>query len=109
MKKTWLIMLAMVIGMTAISFLTVNAAQAGWDGKVSGIVVDEKEEPLIGVSVLVKGTSNGTATDLDGKFTLTGVPEGAIIEFRCLGYYKMKQKAAKNMKVVMKENPDSVE
>ena len=107
MKKTWLIMLAMVIGMTAISFLTVNAAQAGWDGKVSGIVVDEKEEPLIGVQI--ENSSVATATDLDGKFTLTGVPEGAIIEFRCLGYYKMEQKAAKNMKVVMKENPDSVE
>ena len=37
---------------------------------VNGLVTDFSGEPLIGVSILVKGTSNGTVTDLDGKFSL---------------------------------------
>ena len=52
---------------------------------VSGIVKDTKGEPLIGVSVLVKGTTNGTVTDLDGKFTLK-VSAGDILEFSYIGY-----------------------
>ena len=47
---------------------------------VSGTVKDTKGEPLIGVSVLVKGTTNGTVTDLDGKFTLK-VSAGDILQF----------------------------
>ena len=35
---------------------------------VTGVVVDEKDEPIIGANVTVKGTSKGTITDLDGKF-----------------------------------------
>ena len=42
------------------------------NGKVSGTVIDESG-PVIGASVLVKGTNNGTITDIDGKFTLDGV------------------------------------
>ena len=52
---------------------------------VSGIVKDTKGEPLIGVSVLVKGTTNGTVTDLDGKFSLK-VSTGDVLEFSYIGY-----------------------
>lgn len=52
---------------------------------VSGTVKDTKGEPLIGVSVLVKGTTNGTVTDLDGKFTLK-VSVGDVLEFSYIGY-----------------------
>lgn len=52
---------------------------------VSGIVKDTKGEPLIGVSVLVKGTTNGTVTDLDGKFSLK-VSIGDVLEFSYIGY-----------------------
>lgn len=52
---------------------------------VSGIVKDTKGEPLIGVSVLVKGTTNGTVTDLDGNFSLK-VSVGDVIEFSYIGY-----------------------
>lgn len=37
---------------------------------VNGLITDSSGEPLIGISVLVKGPSKGTVTDLDGKFTL---------------------------------------
>ena len=39
--------------------------------KITGTVVDETNQPLPGASVVVKGTTNGTSTDFDGKFTLT--------------------------------------
>lgn len=54
---------------------------------VSGTVTDESGEPLPGVAVLVKGTTNGTQTEVDGRFTLkiTGTGEGKILEFSCLG------------------------
>ena len=45
---------------------------------VSGTVVDELGEPLIGATVQQKGTSNGTSTDIDGKYTLTIAPKGTI-------------------------------
>lgn len=53
---------------------------------VSGIVVDKAGEAVIGASVLVKGTSNGTITDFDGKFTLSNVPEKGIITITYIGY-----------------------
>ena len=48
---------------------------------VSGLVLDEKNEPIIGASVLVKGTTNGTITDVDGKFILSEVPNNSTLVF----------------------------
>ena len=42
---------------------------------ISGIVLDSKKDPLIGVSVVIKGTTKGTITDFNGKFSLT-IPKG---------------------------------
>ncbi|WP_236970455.1 TonB-dependent receptor [Membranihabitans marinus] len=53
---------------------------------VSGQVVSEQGEPLIGVNVLVKGTNIGTATDFDGRFTLTGVDEQGVLLISYIGY-----------------------
>ena len=47
---------------------------------VKGKVKDVTGEPIIGASVLVKGTSNGTITNLDGDFSLSNVEEGTEIE-----------------------------
>lgn len=43
-------------------------------------------EPIIGASIVVKGTTNGTITDFDGKFTLSNVPEKGIITITYIGY-----------------------
>jgi len=53
---------------------------------VSGIVTDAANEPLIGVSVYVKGTTSGVATNLDGRYTLQQVPSNATIVYSYLGY-----------------------
>lgn len=57
----------------------------GQDKKITGTVVDFGGEPLIGVSVLQKGTSNGTVTDFDGNFQLS-VPQGETLLFSYVGY-----------------------
>ncbi|MEM9547680.1 MAG: TonB-dependent receptor [Bacteroidota bacterium] len=53
---------------------------------ISGTVTDENSEPLIGANVVVKGTTNGEITDLDGRYTIT-VPEGYnILTISYIGY-----------------------
>lgn len=46
--------------------------------KITGSVISEEDnQPVVGASVLVKGTSIGTTTDIDGKFTINNVPSSA--------------------------------
>lgn len=52
---------------------------------VTGIVTDEFG-PVLGANVLVKGTTNGVITDMDGRFTLADVPEGAVLQVSFIGY-----------------------
>ena len=46
---------------------------------ITGTIVDQSGEPVIGASIVVKGTSNGTITDIDGNYTLANVPENSTI------------------------------
>lgn len=52
---------------------------------VSGTVYDTNGEPLVGVTILVQGTSVGTVTDMDGNFTLTNVDPNATLEASYVG------------------------
>ncbi len=61
------------------------AALAQNNVTVSGTVVDENGEPILGAGVVVKGTTNGTTADLDGRFSLT-VPAGSVIQFISVGF-----------------------
>ena len=69
----------------------------------SGQVLDAQKEPLIGVSVQEKGTSNGAITDLDGNFTLN-VKQNAILIFSYVGYKSQEVKAAQQMKITLQED-----
>ena len=71
--------------------------------KVSGTVLDATGEPLIGVSVLEAGTSNGVVTDFDGNFTLT-VKQGAKLTFSYVGYLAQTLPAKEGMKVTLEED-----
>lgn len=53
---------------------------------LSGTVVDKSGEPLIGVNVSIKGTTTGTITDLDGKYTLEAPNSNAVVVFSYIGY-----------------------
>lgn len=55
-------------------------------GTCKGVVVDATGETVIGASVVVKGTTNGTITGLDGDFSLTGVKKGDVIQISFVGY-----------------------
>ena len=56
------------------------------DGACKGVVKDNIGETVIGASVVVKGTSNGTITGIDGDFTLSNVKKGDVIQISYIGY-----------------------
>lgn len=57
--------------------------------KITGTVLDEDNQPMIGVTVRVQGSNIGTTTDLDGKFTLN-VSEGSVVLLSYIGYKDYK-------------------
>ncbi|MDR2859428.1 MAG: SusC/RagA family TonB-linked outer membrane protein [Mediterranea sp.] len=74
--------------------------------QITGTVLDAlSEEPLIGVSVVVKGTPRVTVTDLNGQFAID-VPAGSILELSCIGYIKQEVNVGNqtNIKVNLQEN-----
>ena len=73
---------------------------------VSGVVVDDQNEPMIAAGVVQKGTTNGTITDLDGSFTLS-VPAGAVIEFSSVGYITQEFVATKTETINIKMLTDT--
>ena len=83
---------AMIMGTAAISMSAAplsgaSPAVSGQDEvSVSGTVTDEQGEPLIGASVLIKGTTVGSITDLDGKFSIRIPASGADLEISYIGY-----------------------
>lgn len=54
--------------------------------RVEGKVIDESGNGIIGAGVVVKGTSTGTITDIDGAFVLPSVDKGTVLQITCLGY-----------------------
>lgn len=72
---------------------------------VTGTVVDERGEAIIGASVSVKGTSTGTMTDLDGKFSIS-VKNNDVLTVSYVGYTEQKVSVAgkTDVKIVMKED-----
>ena len=90
------------------SFMLSAAAQTA----VKGLVVDESGEPLIGVTVQEKGnTSNGTATDIEGEFSIKVKSPNATLLLSYVGMASMEfpLKGQDNVKITMKENSDLLE
>ncbi|MBR4266347.1 MAG: TonB-dependent receptor [Bacteroidales bacterium] len=78
---------------------------------ITGKVVDENSQPLIGVTVAVQGTTSGTITDIDGKYTLT-IPAGQDnnqIVFSFIGYESVMTKAPESGKLDIQMNPSVTE
>ena len=73
---------------------------------VTGTVLDEYDVGLPGVSVLVKGTTTGTATDIDGKFSLNVPNDQAVLVFSFIGYAKIEQVVGNRSVVDVKMRPD---
>lgn len=78
---------------------------------VTGVVLDNLGEPIIGASVAVKGTTTGTVTDIDGRFSFQ-VPDNAVLVVSYIGY--ISQEIAVNnvqtpLNIVLKENSQELE
>ncbi len=76
--------------------------------QVSGVVKDANGEPVIGANVVEKGTTNGTITDLDGRFTLT-VAEHAILQFSYVGMQTAEYASKANMDIVLQSDFQEVD
>jgi len=92
-----------VVSGLCLTAIPVNAAPASAvapEITVSGVVKDKQGEPLIGATVLVKGTSQGTATDLDGQFTINNV-SGKTLVISYVGYQTKEVPVGKNLDIVL--------
>ena len=82
----------LMLTVTLLCYSLIGWAQSQF-GNLSGTVTDESGMPLVGVSVVIKGTNKGVATDFDGKYSLTDVPKGAVLQFSSVGYQTTDVKA----------------
>lgn len=75
---------------------------------IKGVVTDKDGEPLIGVTIMAKGSTNGAITDLDGNFTLQNVAPGQVVNLTYVGYVpaSFKVGASDNYSVSMDENSE---
>lgn len=76
----------------------------------TGVVLDEQQQPMIGVTVTVKGSTIGTVTDFDGNFSLK-VKKDAVVVFSFVGYRDEERPASKlkNARIVMYEDAETLE
>ena len=88
----------------------VSTAQQQKNVELTGIVLDEKGEPVIGANILVKGTSTGVITDVDGKFILK-VPVNSTLIISFIGYQTVEIKPGKrdHISVELKEDTEQLE
>ena len=78
--KKYLLLLAFALS-SLFSFADIN---------ISGTIQDAQKEPLIGVSILVQGTTTGTVTDFDGHFYLSVPSKNSVLEITYIGYKKQE-------------------
>lgn len=74
---------------------------------IKGTVVDQNNEPIIGATVVVKGSTIGAATDLDGNYVLNGVPQDATLVFNYLGMLPQEVSAAGQSVINVKLREDA--
>ncbi len=78
--------------------------------KITGVIKDATGEPVIGANVIVKGTTNGTMSDIDGKFSLE-VPAGAILSISYIGYVaqEIPVKNQTDLNILLKEDSEMLD
>ena len=79
-------------------------------GTCKGVVVDATGETVIGASVVVKGTTNGTITGIDGDFSLSGVKQGDVIQVSFVGYLTQEIKfKGESLKIILQEDSQTLQ
>ncbi|MFA5462470.1 MAG: TonB-dependent receptor [Dysgonamonadaceae bacterium] len=99
MKKKLMLFLSLL-------FISIGIATA--QTQVRGVVVDETGEPVVGATILIKGTSQGTVTDFDGNFALT-VPANARLVVSYVGMVTLEVAATPTMRIVMQLDSELLE
>ena len=80
------------------------------NGQCTGIVKDASGMTVIGASVIVKGTTHGTVTDMDGRFTIDGVKLGVVIQVSYVGYKDQDVKwNGSPLDIVLKEDAQALD
>ena len=101
--KTVSMMLFLLGAITGTAYAAPSSANADdvritqQSGTCTGVIKDALGEPIIGASVVVKGTTNGTITDIDGAFSFANVKKGDVIQISFVGY--------KSQEIVWNGNP----
>lgn len=98
--------LKLTVFLVLISFIGLHAS--GQQKVVSGTVIDETGAPLPGVTIVIKGTANGTVTDMDGKYSITGTPEDAVLQFSFVGMKMQEVEVAGKSTVDVTMLPDAI-
>ena len=100
--------LSQLFGLLAALLLLLPGQSFAQNLRVQGRVLDELGEGLIGAGVVIQGTNTGTITDMDGNFSLS-VPQGATLEFSCVGYKTLAIQATARMTVNMEPDTDALD
>ena len=85
-----------------------GAQQVSQTATITGKVFDKNGNPVIGASVLVKGTNTGGMTDIDGNFSIKAAP-GATLQVSYVGFETREVKAKQGVEVTLVENPELLE
>lgn len=97
------------VALAALLLCNVSFLLAQGPVKVTGKVVDNMGEPMIGVSIQEKGTTNGVISDFDGNYNLS-VKQGAVLVFSYIGYVMQEHQAvAGTLNVTLKEDTKALE
>lgn len=92
------------LSVVLILLLSVGFTQAQ-NVQVTGTVSDETGSPLPGVTILLKGTTSGTTTDLDGKYSISGPAEGVLV-FSFIGYNPIEETIGNRSQINVSLSPD---
>ena len=79
--------------------------------KITGTVVDNTGEPVIGANVVVKGTTLGSITDMDGKFTIEDVPSNGTLQISYIGYKSIEMPigSQSDFKITLQEDSEKLD
>lgn len=91
--------------------ISISQQQVGKERTISGNIVDSKGEPLIGVSVLIKGTTSGGITDFDGNYKVTTNEVSPVIVFSYIGYrtQEVAVKGQTSINIVLQEDTQVID
>ncbi|SFU46851.1 iron complex outermembrane recepter protein [Pustulibacterium marinum] len=109
-KMRWgicVLLLCLLGGQQATAFSGKSKTYFFQSYKVEGVIVDEFGTPLPGASIIEKGTSNGTASDMDGQFSLSVTSSDAVVVISFLGYKEKEVAASADLGTIQLEPADN--